>query len=1044
VSNLSQNRPAARFCSQCGLKFDAAAALPTPDLPAALQAAPPLDEGVRKHVTVMFADVRGSSGKIVALDPETAMQHLDPAVKAMIAAVGRAGGVVNRMEGDGIMALFGAPIASEDHAIQACLAARAMLESMTQIDPALSIRVGLASGHVVIRQTGQDASDWDAVGITPHLARRMEQRAALGMVLLTASTARLVRGFADLAPLAPVEVRGIDQPVEAFELLAVAARPSWEVRAAAHTLNRFVGRDAELAQLTAAAARVSFGRGQIITVMGDPGIGKSRLLHEFLRCVASGTYHVLHVAAVSHTAGAAYHLAADLLRAWLGVEISDDRATVARKLGYAIALHGHDIDAVPLRALLDLPVDDPDWQALDQPGRRARVLAAFRLAILREAALRPLLIAVEDFHWADPPSAELLEAIVDGLGAARLLVIVTMRGNRPGETRPRLWSTRSYSTEIHLNPLEPLHAEVLINELLGSSETLADLRRQIVAQADGTPLFLEEIARSLTERGALGSEMLRTSLAAEVEIPVSIQGVMAERLDRLPPERCRLLQLASVIGKDLPLALLQKVSDLPEGRLRSELSALQEAEFIYELNLPSGTEYTFKHTLTHAVAYEGMLRRRRRQIHARVLTAIESLYSDRLDEMVERLAEHAFKGEAWELAFTYALRAGRRASGRWAWREAVSLLDQAAEALRHLPETSRTTDQAIEVRLDLRVALAAIGDFPRIAQCLEEARRLAEPARSELRLTQIDTSRCIGFSLLGRLDQAIAAGRQAFETAPWLNDSSAVLNAAFALGQAYWYRGDLREAETVLVQALPYVRGELRLTRSGTTGTASVLHLVCLSKTYALGGDFESAAALAAEAIAIADETRRPYDLAYSRVAEGFHHFMRDDHDAAVAALERGLEFSRSAGIALLVPSVARYLGRSYALVGRRDHAHALLVEAIEQSTAHGLVAFRAWCEAALAHTYLPDVSKAIEAFTDALELARGHLYRPVEVYAMRMLGVLQSRGPEQDRDRAQDWLTRSMELAEKLGLRPQLAEAQRDLAELLDAELAVDGRLHR
>jgi len=1036
-----QNRSTARFCGQCGLAFGAPASAPVLEPPTLAEppqpptAQPPLDEGVRKHVTVLFADVRGSTRLIAALDPEAAMQQLDPAVKAMTDAVTRAGGVVNRVEGDGVMALFGAPIASEDHAIQACLAAMAMLDNIARSDPSIAIRIGIASGDVVIRQTGYDASDWDAVGITPHLARRMEQQASPGTVLLTAATARLVRGSADLVPLGQIQVRGIDDPVDVFELLAATARPSWEVRAAAHTLNHFVGRDAELAQLTAAASRVTYGRGRVITVIGDAGIGKSRLLHEFLRTLQSGSYHVLHVAALSHAAGAAYHLGADLLRAWLGVETSDDRATVARKLGHAIALHGNDIDVAPLRYLLDLPVDDPDWLALDLPGRRVRVLAACRLAILREAALRPLVISVEDLHWADPPSAELLEAIIDGLGAARLLVVITTRPRPAAEARHLRWTSRSYATELHLNPLEPADAEALLSELLGADDSLADLRHHIIAQAEGTPLFLEEIARSLTERGAVVTEPARTRLVADVEIPVSIQGVLSERLDRLPAERRRLLQLASVIGKDLPHALLQKVSDLPDARLREELSALQTAEFVYELNLPSGTEYTFKHALTHAVAYDGMLRRHRREIHARVLAAIEELYADRLDEMVERLAEHAYKGEAWEPAFSYALKAGRRASSRCAWREAIALLDQAADALTNLPKTARTMDWAIEVRLNLRVALAAIGEFPRIVACLDEAHDIAVAARNERRMTQIDTSRCIGFSLLGRLDEAIDAGRHALETAPRLNDSATFLNAVFALGQAYWYRGDLREAEAVLVRGLPLVRGELRVKRNGTTGTASVLHLVCLSKTYALGGQFQEAAALAAEAIAVADDTRQPYDLAYSRVAEGFHHFMRGDHDSAVAALEQGLEFSRSGGIALLVSSVARYLGRSYAVVGRRDHAHALLAEAIEQSTAHGLIAFRTWCEAALALAHLPDVPKAIAAFSDVLELSHGHLYRPVEVYALRMLGVLLSDGPEQDRERARDWLNRSIALADKLGLRPQMAEAQRDLATLLRGE---------
>ncbi|MDQ2803633.1 MAG: hypothetical protein M3Y41_13495, partial [Pseudomonadota bacterium] len=404
------------------------------------------------------------------------------------------------------------------------------------------------------------------------------------------------------------------------------------------------------------------------------------------------------------------------------------------------------------------------------------------------------------------------------------------------------------------------------------------------------------------------------------------------------------------------------------------------------------------------------------------------------------LAEHALKGEAWSQAYAYAVRAGRRASSRWAWREAIALLEQAIDALAHLPDTPETVDRAIEVRLDLRVALAAVEDFPRIGQCLIEARDLAASAGNDLRLAQVDTSRCISLSLLGELDEAVKSGRHAVAAAGRFNDPASLLNAVFELGQAHWYRGEITEAERVLLQELPRVRGSLRLQRTGTTGTASVLHLVCLSKTYALGGNADAAAAYAADAVEIAEETRRPYDLAYARVAEGFHHYMLGDHDSAVAAFEIGLDVSRSSGIALLVSSIARYLGRSYAVVGRREDAHDLLAEALEQSATHGLVAFRAWCEVGLAHAHLPDVAVSLPLFEGALALARRHGYRPVEVHAAHMLGLLCPRDSHYERATAAEWLRQSLRLSEHLGLRPHAALVRYDLAELLGEAGSIAG----
>jgi class 3 adenylate cyclase/tetratricopeptide (TPR) repeat protein len=1025
-------RPSARFCNQCRHPLNAAGpAQPAPPAPTwSAEVVSALDEGGRKQVTILFCDVRGSTALIESLDPEAAMLQLDPTIELMCQAIARAGGTVNRIEGDGVMALFGAPMAWADHAVRACLAARDILDRVAQGDGTIAVRVGVASGEVVIRPTGRDASDWDAVGIAAHLARRLEQLAKPGTALIAATTARLTRGFTELASVDPIMVKGATEPVEMYELLSATARPSWEVRASAQTLNRFVGRESELAQLMAAATRASFGRGRVVTVVGDAGVGKSRLMHEFLRAVPSGSWHVLRVAAVSYATNAPYHLAAEALRAWIGVETQDERPEIARKLARVIALLGEGLDAVPLRALLDLPVEDLEWPTLEVPLRRARVLSALRLAVLREAAIQPLVLMVEDLHWADQSSLEMLEAIVDGLGAARLLVVATTRPPSDGAARGLRWSSRSYSSELRLNPLGPEDAEALLEELLGHDPALAGLRQEIVERSEGTPLFLEEIARSLNERGVIETSRPRLQPGiAGIGIPASIQAVLAERLDRLPADRRRLLQLASVIGKDIPLDLLRRMTDLPEDRLAEELTELQAGEFIYELHLPSGLEYTFKHALTQTVAYEGMLRRHRRDLHARAFAAMEALYADRLDETLGRLAEHAFKGEVWEQAYTYSLRAGRRASGSWAWREAIVLLEQALEALSHLPASAQTTERGIEVRLDLRVALGPTGDFQQIRQRLVEARDLAAAAGNDLKLAQVDTSRCISLSLLGGLNEAVEAGRQALAAATRFDDPASKLNAIFALGQAYWYRGDIAEGERVLLAGLPLVRGKLRLQRTGTTGSASVLHLVCLSKTYALGGDADAAAAFAAEAIEVADQTRRPYDLAYARVAEGFHHFMLDDHDAAVVAFEAGLAFCRGAGIALLVSSIARYLGRSYVAVGRGEDARALLAEALAQSSTHGLIAFRTWCAAGLAHTHLPDVESSAAHFTSTMHLARQHGYRPVEAHAMHMLGVLGPRDGPMSQAASEAWLRQSLQLSEALGLRPLAAVTSRELA---------------
>jgi class 3 adenylate cyclase/tetratricopeptide (TPR) repeat protein len=1019
------NRSSALFCNQCGVSLaEQIAVVPESGVD-------PLREGERKQVTVLFADLCGSTGLIEALDPEAAVRQLNPAVQLMIAAVVRHSGVVNRVQGDGIMALFGGPSACEDHAARACFAAHSMIQAVAALaDPNIAIRVGLDSGEVVIYPTGRGTSDYDAAGVIAHIAHRVEQHATPGTVHLTGRTARLARGYVDLAPLGRTSIRGFKEAPELFELVSVNPRPSWEVRCSVDKLNRFVGRETETAQLNSALGRVKLGRGQVVTIVADAGFGKSRLVHEFLHSLPSSTWSVLRVAAVSHAAGVPYHLAAELLRSCLVVEADDDQAEVARKLKQTLAVIDSQgkIDFAPLQSLLDVPVDDSEWAGLAPSIRRNRTVAALRSLVLRESALRPLVLLVDDYHWVDPASADVLDAIVDGLGAAKLLMVVIARPDH----RPQ-WTGRSYCLELQLPALEPESAETLLRELIGTSVDLGSLRQQILVQAGGVPLFIEEIAHSLTESGVVSTDPQQDvrSLPAEVNIPASVQAIIAARIDRLPPTRRKLLQVAAVVGKDVPLRLLQAVAGLPSNELERELRELQRAEFLYELDLPSGTEFTFRHALIQTVAYEEMLRMHRRDLHARILVAMEGLFTQRLDELTERLADHALRGESWEAATCYNLKAGDRAIARWAWREAIVFFDRAIEALTHLPDTPDKVRRSIEARLRLRVALPAAAELPRWAHCLDEARILASSSGDELKVAEIDTGKCIALTKMGLLESAIEAGQQAHAAADKFGVPGIFLNASFALAQAYWYHGNFGLSEKLLTRCLEDVLGKLRLTNTGTTGTASVLHLVCLAKTYAMCGQFRKAGITVAEARQTAEEIRKPFDIIYSRVGKGFYLLLQDKPLEAVEELEEALRLARAGAISLLIPSSMRYLGRAYAVTGRLKDARELMNEAIERTKVQGLLGMRLWSGAAMAVVQLRSsaMSEARETLFTTLELSRQYGFRPLQAHLMRLIGNLHDWGGERQPDAAEPWYRRSILLADELGMRPEAAQARRDIA---------------
>ena len=703
-------------------------------------------EGERKQVTVLFADLKDSTELIRGLDPEAAQQLLDPALHHMMDAVHRFEGTVNQVLGDGIMALFGAPIAHEDHALRACYAALAMQAAMRTYTEEvrrtrgleLRMRVGLNSGEVVVRAIGNDLHmDYSAVGETTVLAARMEQTATPGSIRLTPATLRLVEGLVQVNALGPVPVKGLVEPVEVFELIGASGVRRRLQAAAARGLTRFVGRDQELVVMQQALEQASAGHGQVVALVGEAGVGKSRLVYECVHSHRTQGWLVLESASVSYGKATPYFPVIDLLRRYGHVDDGDDLRTIRAKVtGQVLTLDAALQDTVPaLLALLDALPDDSPFLQLDPPQRRQRTLAALKRVLLRESQVQPLLLVFEDLHWIDTETQALLDSLVESLPTARLLLLVNYRPEYQHG-----WGSKTYYTQLRLDPLPPVSADAFLHALLGDDPSLAPLKQLLIERTGGNPFFLEESVRTLVETGVLvgepGAYRLVQALPT-IQVPATVHAVLAARIDRLPPEEKHLLQTAAVIGTEVPLPLLQAIAELPEAALHRGLAHLQAAEFLYETRLFPEHAYTFKHALTHEVAYGSLLQERRRVLHARIVEALERLAADRLAEQVEHLAHHALRGEVWDKALAYCRQAGEKAMARSAYREAVGYFEQALSALAHLPEQRDTREQAIDLRLALRSALRPSGDLERILACLREAEALAEALDDPRRLGQV-------------------------------------------------------------------------------------------------------------------------------------------------------------------------------------------------------------------------------------------------------------------------------------------------------------------
>ena len=662
-------------------------------------------EGERKQVTVLFADLKDSTELIRGLDPEAAQQLLDPAIHLMMDAVHRFEGTVNQVLGDGIMALFGAPIAHEDHALRACYAALAMQAAMQPTTAAvrrtrgleLRMRVGLNSGEVVVRAIGNDLHvDYSAVGETTVLAARMEQMAAPGSIRLPPSTLGLVEGLVRVNALGLVPVKGLPDPVDVFELVGASPLRRRLQAAAARGLTRFVGRQHELTALSQALAQAAAGHGQLVALLGEAGVGKSRLVYEFVHAPPIQGWLVMESASVSYGKATPYFPVLDLLKRYCHLDEQDDPRTVRAKVtGQVLALDGTLQDTLPaLLSLLEVLPDDSPFRTLDPPQRRQRTLQALKRVLLRESQVQPLLLVFEDVHWIDAETQALLDSLVESLPTAQILLLVNYRPEYQHG-----WGSKTFYTQLRLDPLLPASADELLRALLGDDCSLVPLAPLLIARTAGNPFFLEESVRTLVETGVLVGEpeaYRLTHALPTIQVPATVQAVLAARIDRLPPEEKGLLQTAAVVGTEVPLPLLQAIADLPEATLHRGLAHLQTAEFLYETCLFPEQVYTFKHALTHEVAYGSLLLERRRVLHACIVEALEALVGERVAEQVERLAHHALRGEVWDKAVPWCQEAGTRAWARAAFHESVGYFEQALQALVHLPEDGDTRVLAID------------------------------------------------------------------------------------------------------------------------------------------------------------------------------------------------------------------------------------------------------------------------------------------------------------------------------------------------------------
>jgi class 3 adenylate cyclase/tetratricopeptide (TPR) repeat protein len=1075
-----ENRETARFCLSCGQRFSSRCKSCQAELPAAArycdecgepvgEAAPPRRvpfplaytpkhlaekiltsrsalEGERKQVTVLFADVKGSMELAEQVDPEEWHKILDRFFQILSDGVHRFEGTINQYTGDGIMALFGAPIAHEDHAQRACYAALRLGEELRRYAAELragrglnfSVRMGLSSGEVIVGKIGDDLRmDYTAQGHTVGLAQRMEQLAEPGRAYLTEHTARLVEGLFRLGDLGMFTVKGVHDPLRVYELMGVGPlRTRMEV-SVRRGLMRFVGRQDEMEQLRRAWESAKGGHGQIVAVMGEPGVGKSRLFYEFKVPVqAQGL--VLEAFSVSHGKAHAYLPLIDLLKSYFRIGLEDDERRRQEKInGKVLTLDRKLEDALPYLFSL-LGATDPTFSLaqMDAQIRRQRTLEAVKRVLVRETLNQPMVVIFEDLHWIDGETQAFLEVLSEAVATARLLLLVNYRPEyRHG------WGSKTYYRQLRLDPLGKDEAEELLTALLGAGAVreppLQPLKRLIIEKTEGNPFFMEEVVQGLWEEGVLSGERGRYRLekaATELHIPATVQGVLAARIDRLPANEKEFLQILSVIGKEFPLGLLRQVTGHAEGELYHLLSHVQAGEFVYEQPAFPEPEYTFKHALTQEVAYQSVLLEKRKLLHERTAQAIEGLYEYRLDEHYGELAHHYSRTDNVRKAVEYLHLSGQQALERSAYDEAARQLDRGLELLAAQPDTRERAAQELPLRITLGRALTVMkgGTTPEVEGAYKRARDLCRRVGGTSQLFGIVAGLCAIHSQRGERRQAHELAEELLRLAEISQEPGLLVLAHLQMGTSLFWSGEPGAREHLqrsLTRYDPRLHQAPEFMYAGAN--PKVIALWYSSLLSFAEGYPDQALQRSREAVQLAQELAHPFSLLFALGGMAEIHSYRGEvglsqqrfealstlaeefgfpfwvmianlwrayaladlgrEQEAITLLEMGVNAIRAGGALVILPRLLVRLGEVYARAGKAAEGLRVISEGWDLMKANGDFASEAYLHTVKGEVLLAmsEEKEAESCFRQAIEIARRRSQKSEELRAATSLARL-------------------------------------------------------
>ena len=1012
---------------------------PTPRAEASPPSSASTAAAERRHLTVMFCDLVGSTQLATQLDPEDLQQVLGEYHRAVAAAVAPYAGHVAQLLGDGVLIYFGWPLAHEDDALRALRAGLAVLDTIARPGdssrPALRTRIGIATGHVVVGDigSGTPAAERSASGETPNLAARLQAVAQPGEIVLSDETRRLVGSAFDLEPLPGLELKGFAEAVRAWRVLGERAVATRFEAQQTHALTQLVGRNSELALLAERWAMACDGEGQVVLLSGEAGIGKSRISQALRERVSAGPSTVLVWQCSPHAISTALHPAAQQLVRAAQFAAGDDAPTRAAKLDEALKATGLGLEEVGrLQKLLGLP-DGGRLPAGQSPQQeKTATLDALIDGVAGLAARQPVLLLLEDAHWIDPTTEELLGQAIERLRDARVLILVTCRP----EYAPS-WGNPAHLTRLALNRLGQRQSAALIRSVARGKPLPATVVDEIVRKTDGIALFIEELTKTVIESGllratAVGYEM--DGPLPSLAIPSTLQDSLMARLDRLAPAK-EVAQTGAVIGREFPFRLLAAVlSQIPPERLDEAVQALVRAELVFRRGPAAEAVYMFKHALVRDTAYNSLLRSQRGLRHAQVAEAIERLYADQLAEHLDRLGEHWFAAEAWDKAADCLTRAGQRAASAAAFEEAATLFERALQANARLGDSAAVRKDRLRLLFRLHDALLPISRYAQLHDVLVQAESLAADA-AEPAIQARAQSYMAHFLWIARgdNDKAFDYAVRSLELSRASGREELAIAGRFYVGQIENTRGN-HEA------SIAAFRLNIERLRIDASASRYDRYFAVTSRGWSAWvlsdlGRFDEAAALADQALVGAQASGDTILMLAALHAFAYVHWFRGDFDRAVEVGERAMALPgmRDHTVLQWSASIGWPLAGALVRAGQLERGTRLIEEVIAACDARGLRSAESFSGSLVAEAYLlaGRLQDARRVAADAVHTAAARHESGYLANAFWVSGLIELQSGAGAREPARRFLSDALAIVRERGMRPLEAKVLLALGQL-------------